>query len=85
MEYVTANYPELADEEPGVWEMENLTPEGLLGFSRLQYTSESWTVEVSFPVVWKPTYSVELTVDAVPVFEWMGSVDQDGSVTPVTE
>jgi len=85
VEYVTANYSELADEEHGVWEMENLTPEGLMGFSRLQYTSESWIVEVSFPVVWKPTYSVELTVDAEPVFEWMGSVDQDGSVTPVTE
>ncbi|MCK4702299.1 hypothetical protein KAT55_02970 [Candidatus Bathyarchaeota archaeon] len=85
VEYVTANYPELADEEHGVWEMENLTPEGLMGFSRLQYTSEGWTVEVSFPVVWKPTYSVELTVDTEPVFEWMGSVDQDGSVTPVTE
>jgi len=85
VEYVTANYPELADEEHGVWEMENLTPEGLMGFSRLQYTSESWTVEVSFPVVWKPTYSVELTVDIDTAFEWMGSVDQDGSVTPVTE
>ena len=85
VEYVTANYPELADEEHGVWEMENLTPEGLMGFSRLQYTSEGWTVEVSFPVVWKPTYSVELTVDTEPVFEWMGSVNQDGSVTPVTE
>ena len=85
VEYVKANYPELADEEHGVWEMENLTPEGLLGFSRLQYTSEGWTVEVSFPVVWKPTYSVEITVDVDPVFEWMGSVEQDASVTPDTE
>ncbi len=85
VEYVEANYPELADEEHGAWEMENLTPEGLLGFSRLQYTSEGWTVEVSFPVVWKPVYSVEITVDAEPVFRWMGSVDQDGSVISVTE
>jgi hypothetical protein len=85
VEYVTANYPELAEEEPSVWEMENLTPEGLLGFSKLQYVSGSWTVNVSFPVVWKPTYSVELTVDAEPVFEWMGSVDQDGSVSTRTE
>jgi len=85
VEYVTANYPELADDEPGVWEMENLTPEGLLGFNKLQYISGSWTVNVSFPVVWKPTYSVELNVDAEPVFEWMGSVDQDGSVTTRTE
>ena len=81
VEYVSANYPELTDEESGVWEMENLTPEGLLGASKLQYISGSWTV----PVVWKPTYSVELTVDAEPVFEWMGSVDQDGSVSTRTE
>jgi len=85
IEYVKANHPELADEEHGSWEMENLTPEGLLGFSKLQYTSGSWTVNVSFPVVWKPVYSVEITVDTDPVFDWMGSVDQDGSVSTRTE
>jgi hypothetical protein len=84
VEYVEANYPELSVEAPGAWEMENLTPEGLLGFSRLQYTSEGWIVEVSFPVVWKSTYAVEITVDAEHVFTWTGSVEQDGSVTPVT-
>jgi hypothetical protein len=71
--------------EHGVWEMENLTPEGLLGYSTLRYTSEGWAVNVSFPVVWKPVYSVEITVDADPVFEWAGSVGQDGSVTPDIE
>ncbi len=85
VEYVTANYPDLDVEAPLLWEMEDLTPEGLLGFSKHQYTSGSWTVNVSFPVVWKPTYAVELTVDAEPVFEWMGSVDQDGSVSTRTE
>jgi hypothetical protein len=83
VEYVKAGHPEL--ETYGDWEMENLTPEGLLGYSTLQYTSGSWTVNVSFPVVWKPVYSVEITVDADPVFQWAGSVDQDGSVTPEIE
>ncbi len=83
VEYVEASHPEL--EEHGGWEVEDLTPEGLLGFSKLQYTSGGWTVNVSFPVVWKPVYSVEITVDADPVFEWTGSVDQDGSVTPETD
>jgi len=82
VEYVKAGHPELT--EHGSWEMENLTPEGLLGYSTLQYTSEGWTVKVSFPVVWKPVYSVEITVDADPVFQWTGSVEQDGSVTPET-
>jgi len=80
VEYVKAGHPEL--EMYGGWEMENLTPEGLLGYSTLRYTSGSWAVNVSFPVVWKPVYSVEITVDADPVFEWTGSVEQDGSVTP---
>lgn len=83
VEYVKADNPWLM--EHGGWEMENLTPKGLLGYSRLQYTSEGWTVNVSFPVVWKPVYSVEITVDADPVFQWAGSVDQDGSVTPEIE
>jgi len=83
VDYVKASYPGL--EGHGSWEMENLTPEGLLGFSKLQYTSEGWTVNVSFPVVWKPVYSVEITVDTEPVIEWTGSVDQDGSVTTETD
>ncbi len=83
VEYVKAGHPELM--EHGSWEMENLTPEGLLGYSRLQYTSEGWTVNVSFPVVWKPVYGMEITVDVDPVFQWTGSVEQDGSVTPETD
>ena len=79
VEHVKTIHPGLM--EHGVWEMENLTPEGLLGYSTLRYTSEGWAVNVSFPVVWKPVYSVEITVDANPVFEWAGSVEQDGSVT----
>lgn len=82
VEYVKTNHPELM--EHGAWEMMNLTPEGLLGYSTLQYTSGSWTVNVSFPVVWKPVYSVEITVDADQVFQWTCSVEQDGSVISET-
>jgi len=84
VEYVLANYPELEGvEEPTVWAMEDLTPEGLLGYSTFQYASGSWTVEVGFPVVWKPTYQVELTLDGEPVFTWTGTVAQDGTVSTV--
>jgi hypothetical protein len=82
VEYVLANYPELEGvEEPTVWAMEDLTPEGLLGYSTFQYASGSWAVEVGFPVVWKPTYQVELTLDVEPVFTWTGTVAQDGTVS----
>ena len=83
VEYVLANYPELKDAEaPTEWEFTDLTPEGLLGYSTHRYTSGGWTVEVGFPVVWKPTYAVELTLSE-PSFDWMGTVSQDGTVTTV--
>lgn len=83
--YVVEHHPELGVEAPHVWEAEELTPEDLLGFSKTRYTSGVWTVNISHPVVWKPVYSVEITVDADPVFEWVGSVGQDSSVTPETK
>lgn len=80
VEYVLANYPELEGlEAPAEWEFTDLTPEGLLGYSTHRYTSGGWAVQVGFPVVWKPTYAVELSLDE-PAFEWMGTVSQDGTV-----
>jgi hypothetical protein len=83
MEYVLANYPELKNvKAPTDWEFTDLTPEGLLGYSTHRYISGGWTVEVGFPVVWKPTYAMELTLSE-PAFDWMGTVSQDGTVTTV--
>lgn len=84
VEYVLANYPELEPlTAPTDWETEDLTPEGLLGYSTLQYTSGEWTVKVGYPVVWKPTYQVEITVGGEPSFTWAGTVAQDGAVSTV--
>jgi hypothetical protein len=83
VEYVLANYPELKDvETPAEWEFTDLTPEGLLGHSTFKYTSGGWSVQVGFPVVWKPTYEVELTLSE-PALEWVGTVSQDGTVTTI--
>jgi len=83
VEYVLASYPELEGvEAPVEWEFTDLTPEGLLGYSTHSYTSGSWTVQIGFPVVWKPTYAVELSLGE-PAFDWMGTVPQDGTVTAV--
>jgi hypothetical protein len=82
VEYVLANYPELESlKAPTEWATENLTPEGLMGFSTLQYTSGDWTVKVGYPVVWKPTYQVELTIEGMPGFTWTGTAAQDGAVS----
>jgi hypothetical protein len=65
---------------PTEWETKDLTPEGLLGASKLQYTADGWTVIVSYPVVWKPTYTVEIDFDGEGGFHWSGTVDQAGTV-----
>ena len=84
VEYILANYPEMEGfKAPAVWETEDLTPEGLLGHSTLQYTSGDWTVKVGYPVVWKPTYEVEITINGEPGFTWTGTVAQDGTVSTV--
>jgi hypothetical protein len=83
VDYVLANYPELEGyEAPADWESLDLTPEGLLGYSTIQYTSGDWTVKVGYPVVWKPTYQVELTMGGEQGFTWAGTVAQDGAVSP---
>ena len=51
-----------------------------MGFSTLQYTSGDWTVKVGYPVVWKPIYQVELTIEGMLGFTWTGTVAQDGAV-----
>ena len=84
VEYILANYPEMEGlKAPAAWETKNLTPEGLLGYSTLQYTSGDWTVKVGYPVVWKPTYQIEITIDGEPGFTWAGTVAQDGTVSTV--
>ena len=65
---------------PSEWETKDLTPEGLLGASKLQYTADGWTVIVSYPVVWKPTYTVEIDFEGEGGFHWKGTIDQAGTV-----
>jgi hypothetical protein len=80
IQYLRANYPEasslnMTDE----WSVANLTPEGLLGKSTMQYSRDGWTITESYPVVWKPVYSIQ--VENNTGFSWSGSVDQNGTVT----
>jgi len=62
---------------PRDWAVEDLTPQGLLGSQKTQYTSDGWIITVQHAVVWKPTYNVTVVKDAVT---WRGSVDQNGDV-----
>lgn len=67
-------------EAPEEWAKTDLTPEGLLGLCISEFTSGAWTVRVRNPVVWKPTYEVEVEYASDPAITWRGTVDQSGSV-----
>lgn len=81
IKYALENHPELGKiPTTKEWAFEVLTPEGLVGVSNLQYKGDSWTVNVSYPVVWKPTYKVEIVYQGLVSIQWKGTVDQSGNV-----
>lgn len=82
--YVLLNHEELRGlQTPSSWETRNLTPEGFCGSSTLQFTGEGWTVNISYPVVLEPTYTVEIDYTGEASFQWKGTVDQDGNVVEI--
>jgi len=81
IDYLKENYPEASELKiTDEWSIANLTPEGLLGASTLEYSGDGWIIRVSYPVVWKPTYNFEVE-HAESEFLWTGTVDQSGIVT----
>jgi len=81
VEYVIENIEAMKGIEiPSRWIAEETTPSGLLGFSSRRYMCEGWTVNVSNPVVWKPTYQVEIEYTGEFTYNWEGTVDQSGSI-----
>ena len=81
VEYVLENYPELgAIPIPEVWIFFDLTPEGLVGASTLQFAGDGWIVNVSYPVVMRPVYTVSIRYSGEVSFTWEGTVDQSGNV-----
>jgi len=81
VDYLKENYPEASELEiTDEWSVANLTPEGLVGASTLEYNGDGWIIRVSYPVVWKPTYNFEVE-HAESEFLWTGVVDQSGVVT----
>lgn len=80
IDYILQTYEELGGlQVPSSWETRDLTP-GLVGASNLQYIGDGWTVNVSYPVVLKPRYTVEIEYVGDTSFTWKGTVDQSGSV-----
>jgi hypothetical protein len=54
IDYLMEKHPEVVGEVPLEWTVKNLVPEGIVGATKIEYTSGRWTIIVSAPVVWKP-------------------------------
>ena len=82
IDYLMFSHPEVAGKIAIEWTEKNLVPEGIVGATKIEYTSGGWTIIVSAPVVWKPTYTVSIAYSGPGTpFTWEGTVPQGGPVT----
>lgn len=88
LDYLDDNYD---DNIPGpnlLWQEEDKTPAGIVGSVVKAYTSEGWTMLISYPVVNPEATVFSVTLVSSGGWKWEGSVDADGSVTetrPLTQ
>ncbi|MCW3991364.1 MAG: hypothetical protein NWE79_01535 [Candidatus Bathyarchaeota archaeon] len=81
IEYILKSHSELGTVPlPEVWAFEILTPEGLVCASTQQFVGDGWTVNVSFPVVMRPVYTISVRYSGNISFAWEGTVDQSGNI-----
>lgn len=81
VQHLVLNYRQLDGATiPNRWATEDLTPQGLLGSSKTRYTAEDWTITITWPVVWKPTYTLEINHGGPDGFNWKGTVDQNQNI-----
>jgi hypothetical protein len=77
IKHILSTHQDIEVQAPQTWDEKDLTPEGIVGLSILQFIGDNWTVTVSNPVVWKPTYTVEVIYSGDRAFSWKGTVAQD--------
>jgi len=82
--YILMNHTEIQANTPSDWSVINLVPEGIVGATKLEYSGGGWEVIVSGPVVWKPTYSVDVSYTGQGAFKWSGILPQGGPVQELT-
>jgi hypothetical protein len=78
--YILQNHLDVKAEPPVEWSVKNLVPDDIVGITKIEYTGDGWEVVVSGPVVWKPTYNVEVRYTGPGAFKWSGTLPQGGSV-----
>jgi hypothetical protein len=61
-------------EAPKSWTVVDTTPEGLLGYQTLQYTSGDWRVVVKHGLTLTPIYSISIQYSGDNSFTWTGTL-----------
>jgi len=84
LKFLQTNHPDATVELPADWVETNLIPEGNKGATKIQYTGGGWTITVSAPVVWKPTYVIEVEYIGVNGFRWSGTLPTSGEIAETT-
>jgi hypothetical protein len=84
LKFLQTNHLDAGVKLPSEWVESNLVPVGVVGASKIQYVGGGWTVTVSAPVVWKPTYVVEIEYIGVDGFRWSGTLPTGGEIVETT-
>ena len=85
IDYIIVNHPEIGAQMPIEWTEKILVPDGIVGITKILYTSDGWNVTVSAPVVWKPTHTVSITFSGPSEsWKWEGTVPQGGHVQEIS-
>ena len=80
LKYLQINHPDASVNLPSNWVAVNLFPEGVKGVTKIQFTGDGGTITVSAPVVWKPTYLIDVEFIGVNGFRWSGILPTGGEV-----
>ena len=84
LKFIQTNHPDASVKLPSEWVESNLVPVGVVGASKIQYTGGGWTITVSAPVVWRPTYEIEVEYIGVNGFQWSGTLPTGGEIVEIT-
>jgi hypothetical protein len=81
VQHVKTEYHEFEDTPiPQDWTVSNLTPEGLVGTTTLEFSGAGWTVRIHYAVVLEPVYDILVEYDNDAGFTWEGQIDSEGNL-----
>lgn len=80
LKYLQSKHPEANVALPEEWVESNLVPEGMVGATNIQFSGAGWAITISAPVVWKPTYTIDIEYSGATSFNWSGTLPTGGEI-----